>query len=302
MSSPPAHSGQELLEVAELTRTFTLPRTSLFRRAPAVAAVRDVDLSVGHGERFGIVGESGSGKSTLARLLLALDRPQSGSIRYAGREITRLRERQLRFLRRSAQIVLQDPMGSLDPRMRVRDIIMEPVVGLGLQQESGTSAEQLLDAVGLPSDARNRYAHQFSGGERQRIAIARALSPGPELLICDEAVSALDVSVRAQILNLLQSLVRARDLTLIFISHDLSVVRYMTDRVAVMHQGSVVEMGGTERVYSAPGHHYTRELLASIPRMREQPAGVADSGLAPHAATPQGAQVTPERTTQGPED
>lgn len=270
MSSQVRDRDEPLLRVEGLTRTFRPPRTSLFHRPPTVPAVRDVDMAVRRGERFGIVGESGSGKSTLARLLLALDRPQSGTIHYAGQEITRLRERQLRFLRRSVQVVLQDPMGSLDPRMRARDIIMEPVVGLRLEQPDAT-AEQLLEAVGLPAEARDRYPHQFSGGERQRIAIARALSPGPEMLVADEAVSALDVSTRAQILNLLQSLVRARDLTLIFISHDLSVVRYMTDRVAVMRQGGVVEVGDTERVYSSPEHPYTRELISSIPRIRERP-------------------------------
>jgi ABC-type glutathione transport system ATPase component len=211
------------------------------------------------------VGESGSGKTTLARLLLALDQPQAGEVRFEEIPVTGRKERELRFLRRQAQIVFQDPLGSLDPRMRVRDILREPLRALDVPGDHEARVRELLDEVGLPAEAGGRYPHQFSGGQRQRVAIARALAPAPALVIADEPVSALDVSVRAQILDLLRELADGLGLTLIFISHDLSVVRYLCDRVAVMRDGQIVELGSTEQVYGAPQHAYTRALLAAVP-------------------------------------
>lgn len=252
--------------ISELTRVYRRPRRSLFTPGEEVHALRGIDLDIPTGSRYGIVGESGSGKSTLMRLLSGLDRPTSGSIRFAGTEIAGRPESALKFLRRDLQIVFQDPMGSLDPRMSVRDIIAEPLVSLGY---TGIKArvDELLDAVGLPRESAYRYPHQFSGGQRQRISIARALSPHPKVLVADEPVSALDVSVRAQILNLLMDLVDDFHLTLIFVSHDLSVVRYLCDTVAVMHEGSIVERGATAAVYENPQHPYTQSLLAAVPTL-----------------------------------
>jgi peptide/nickel transport system ATP-binding protein len=266
--APPATGERTtLIEARGLVRAYAMPRDSL-RHAPAsVRALGGVDLDVARGDRFGIVGESGSGKSTLARLLLALDQPQAGEVRFEGQQLSGRKERELGFLRRQAQIVFQDPMSSLDPRMRVREILLEPLQALDVAGDHGARMRELLDAVGLHSDALTRYPHQFSGGQRQRIAIARALAPAPTLLIADEPVSALDVSVRAQILDLLRELADGLALTLIFISHDLSVVRYLCDRVAVMHEGLIVESGPADQVYDAPQHAYTRALLAAVPTL-----------------------------------
>nr|WP_042190544.1 ATP-binding cassette domain-containing protein [Kibdelosporangium sp. MJ126-NF4]CEL19419.1 Oligopeptide transport ATP-binding protein OppF (TC 3.A.1.5.1) [Kibdelosporangium sp. MJ126-NF4]CTQ94782.1 Oligopeptide transport ATP-binding protein OppF (TC 3.A.1.5.1) [Kibdelosporangium sp. MJ126-NF4] len=247
-----------MIEVRDLHRAY---RGRLGR--PPVQALRGVSFDVTAGQRFGIVGESGSGKSTLVRLLAALDTPTSGTISFRGTRIDNLPERRLRFLRDELQIVFQDPMGSLDPRMRVRDIICEPLTRPDTERLS-----ELLDAVGLPQDAASRYPHQFSGGQRQRISIARALAPNPKVLVADEPVSALDVSVRAQILNLLADLVERYDLTLVFVSHDLSVVRHVCDTVAVMRRGEIVELGDVEQVYQQPSHEYTRDLIAAAPTLR----------------------------------
>ncbi|TCO58236.1 ATP-binding cassette domain-containing protein [Actinocrispum wychmicini] len=230
-----------------------------------MAALKGVSFEVMAGQRFGIVGESGSGKSTLVRLLAALDRPTGGTISFRGVRIDHLPERRLKFLRDELQIVFQDPMGSLDPRMRVKDIICEP---LGRADDRAGRLRELLDAVGLPQDAAARYPHQFSGGQRQRISIARALAPHPKVLVADEPVSALDVSVRAQILDLLVDLVERYDLTLVFVSHDLSVVRRVCDTVAVLRRGEIVELGDVEQVYQRPAHPYTRELIAAAPTLR----------------------------------
>jgi len=245
-----------IIEVRDLERRYA-------RRD--VHALRGVSFDVEAGQRFGIVGESGSGKSTLVRLLAALDKPTAGTVSFQGRRIDDLPERKLGFLRSELQIVFQDPMGSLDPRMRVRDIISEP---LGRREPDRVA--ELLAAVGLPEDAAGRYPHQFSGGQRQRISIARALAPNPSVLIADEPVSALDVSVRGQILDLLDSLVEQFALTLIFVSHDLGVVRHVCDRVAVMRRGEIVELGDVEQVYDTPRHEYTRELLEAAPNLRAE--------------------------------
>jgi peptide/nickel transport system ATP-binding protein len=243
-----------LIEVRDLERRYS-------RRD--VHALRGVSFDVEPGQRFGIVGESGSGKSTLVRLLAGLDQPTAGSITFRGQRVDGVAERKLKFLRSELQIVFQDPMGSLDPRMRVRDIICEPLGRVDRERVA-----ELLDAVGLPADAGERYPHQFSGGQRQRISIARALAPRPSVLVADEPVSALDVSVRRQILDLLADLVDRFELTLVFVSHDLAVVRQVCDTVAVMRRGEIVELGAVDQVYDQPEHEYTRELIGAAPSLR----------------------------------
>ncbi|MGV1007025.1 MAG: ATP-binding cassette domain-containing protein [Dermatophilaceae bacterium] len=277
------------IQVADVVRDYHRPRTSLTRPAPVVHALKGVSLEVPRGARFGIVGESGCGKSTLLRIIAGLDRPTSGTVHVDGTDISTLPERSLGFLRERLQLVFQDPMGSLDPRMRVRDIVAEPLVARG-HRDTTARVLQLLDAVGLQPEAALRYPHQFSGGQRQRISIARALAPDPRILVADEPVSALDVSVRAQVLNLLADLVERLDLTLVFVSHDLSVVRHVCDSVAVMSAGEIVETGPVDQVYDAPVHPYTRQLVAAVPRLRAALAGRTAADLAADtlaaAATP----------------
>ncbi|CAN5522944.1 ABC transporter ATP-binding protein [soil metagenome] len=265
-----------VIEVEDVTRVFTRPRTS-FRRAPSVIrAVDGVSLSVAPGERLGIVGESGSGKSTLLRMMAGLDQPTSGSISVDGRSIVGQSWHELRWLRERLQVVFQDPMSSLDPAMLVGNIIAEPLRALGRGDRASRAArvEDLLGAVGMSPEAARRYPHQFSGGQRQRISIARALAPGPQILMADEPVSALDVSVRAQVLNLLDEVVDGYDLTLVFVSHDLSVVRHVCDRVAVMRAGQFVEVAPTEQLFTDPAHEYTEALIKAIPTL--------NSGTAKH--------------------
>ena len=267
------------LRVRDVTRDYTRPRTSLRHPGPVVHALRGVSFDVAPGERFGIVGESGCGKSTLLRILAGLDRPTSGSVEVDGTDIAGLPERRLRFLRERLQLVFQDPMSSLDPRMRVRDIVAEPLVAQGNRAPDARVSELLVE-VGLPAAAVHRYPHQFSGGQRQRISIARALAPAPGLLLADEPVSALDVSVRAQVLNLISDLVDELELTLVFVSHDLSVVHHLCDRVAVMNAGEIVETGPVEQVWRDPQHPYTRRLLAAVPTMERALAGETTAQLA----------------------
>lgn len=245
------------------------------QRGAGVRALDHVGLSIAEGSTVSIVGESGSGKSTLARLLMALERPTSGHILHRGRVVSGLAERDLRAFRRSVQIVFQDPMSSLDPRMRVHDILAEPLRALEAGDER-TRVPELLEAVGLPAGSARLYPHQFSGGQRQRIAIARALGPGPEVLVADEPVSALDVSVRAQILNLLKRLIREFSLTLVFISHDMAVVRHLCDEVVVLYRGKIVETGATDQIYADPRHDYTRTLLAAVPALGHLPKPAGD--------------------------
>jgi len=268
-----------VIVVEDLVRDYQRPRTSLTRPGPVVHALRGVSFEVSAGERFGIVGESGCGKSTLLRLLAGLDRPTSGRVVVEGTDIAPLPERRLRFLRDRLQMVFQDPMSSLDPRMRVRDIVAEPLVAQGNRAPDARVSELLVE-VGLPAAAVHRYPHQFSGGQRQRISIARALAPAPGLLLADEPVSALDVSVRAQVLNLISDLVDELELTLVFVSHDLSVVRHLCDRVAVMNAGEIVETGPVEQVWRDPQHPYTRRLLAAVPTMERALAGETTAQLA----------------------
>ena len=225
-----------------------------------------MSFDIAEGQRFGIVGESGSGKSTLMRILCALDQPTSGTVDVLGQPIRGASERQLHDFRSRVQIVFQDPMGSLDPRMRVRDIVAEPLRHVG-RTEALARVEAQLAAVGLDADVMHRYPHQFSGGQRQRISNARALSTRPRVLVADEAVSALDVSVRAQDLNLLADLVDEYQLTLVFVSHDLGVIRHLCDTVAVISDGRIVECGPTADVYVSPLHPYTQQLVSATPSM-----------------------------------
>jgi oligopeptide/dipeptide ABC transporter ATP-binding protein len=260
-TSPP------LLDVTSLRMTFPVRTGPLRRVTGAVKAVDGVDLRVPVGRTLGLVGESGSGKSTLARMILRLIDPSDGSIVLDGTDLTRLGGRDLRLRRRSMQIVFQDPYSSLDPRMRVNEIVGEPLeiydglTGRGRDER----VTELLDQVGLGRYALYRRPHEFSGGQRQRIAIARALAPGPQLLVCDEPVSALDVSTQSQVINLLTDLQARLGLAFLFIAHDLSVVRHISDRIAVMYLGRIVEEGDAEEVYLRPRHPYTEALLSAIP-------------------------------------
>ncbi|WP_051204721.1 ATP-binding cassette domain-containing protein [Butyrivibrio sp. VCD2006] len=235
-----------------------------------VMAVNDVSLEILKGETLALVGESGCGKSTLARLLMRMIKADSGSIFFEDQEITGMSERELRPFRREMQMVFQDPASSLDPRMKIRDIIAEPLLAWHVYDSKEKTDErilELLDMVDLKEDCLDRYPHQFSGGQRQRIGIARAIAVKPKLLVCDESVSALDVCVQAQILNLLKTLKNQMGLTCLFISHDLAVVSFIADRVCVMKDGQICEMAPAEQIYKNPGHEYTRYLLASVPQV-----------------------------------
>ncbi|WP_125099944.1 ABC transporter ATP-binding protein [Leucobacter chromiireducens] len=270
--SAPA-SAEPVMRVTDLVRTYTRGKTSLFKPAPEVRALKGISFEVPRGGRLGVVGESGSGKSTLLRILAGLDQPTSGSAVVAGNEVAGAKEAQLRELRQQLQIVFQDPMGSLDPRMTVEQIISEPLLVRGRNEtaaERTRMVAEMLEAVGLPASAAERYPHQFSGGQRQRISIARALICRPQVVVADEPVSALDVSVRAQVLNLLADLVDEYGLTLVFVSHDLNVVRHLCDSVIVMQSGEIVEAGPTETVYRAPQHPYTQRLIDSSLTLRQE--------------------------------
>jgi ABC-type glutathione transport system ATPase component len=260
-----------LAGVEQLVKRFPLERGVLLRRRLGeVPAVDGVTLSVEEGESLGIVGETGSGKSTLARILLNLEEPTSGVVRWRGEDVTHARGARLAALRRARQLVFQDPAGSLNPRRTIGATIAEPFAIHGLLPERAARARrvaELLEQVGLDAALVNRYPHELSGGMRQRVGIARALALGPELLVADEPVSALDVSIQAQILTLLRELRRELGLTLVLISHDLAVVRHMCTRVAVMRDGRLVEVGAVEELYRAPREAYTRELMAAVPRI-----------------------------------
>ncbi|GGH50993.1 ABC transporter ATP-binding protein [Comamonas phosphati] len=267
-------SGVELLKVAELKRTYSLPRTSLWRPAAQRHALRGVSFALQAGRSLGVVGESGSGKSTLARLVMALDTPTAGSVELLGRDLHRLGSQELRAARRHFQMVFQDPYASLDPRMRVERIVAEPLAHLGRQPGSPAGREAVrarvqaaLEQVGLRAQDLDKYPHEFSGGQRQRVAIARALITRPRLIVADEPVSALDVSVQAQVLNLMQDLQRELGLSYLFISHDLAVVQHLCDEVIVLHQGCIVERGTPQKLFHAPEHPYTQALVRAVPRL-----------------------------------
>jgi oligopeptide/dipeptide ABC transporter ATP-binding protein len=260
-------TGSPLVEVRDL-RKFYPVRGGLFARGRAqVRAVDGVSLAIAAGETLGLVGESGCGKSTLGRAMLRLVEPTSGDVRFAGRSLLALGARELRALRREMQIVFQDPYGSLNPRMRVASIVGEGLAihRLGTRAERRKRVAELLELVGLPVEAAGRYPHEFSGGQRQRIGIARALAVGPRFVVADEAVSALDVSIQAQILNLLQDLRERLGLTMLFIAHDLRVIEHLSDRVAVMYLGKIVELASRDEIYRNPRHPYTRALLSAVP-------------------------------------
>ena len=259
---------QVLLDVQRLRKHFPGRRSLLQGRSLAIEAVDDVSFSIAAGETLGLVGESGSGKSTLGRTLLQLELPTAGRVLFDGEDITGRPEPQLRVLRRRAQMIFQDPIGSLDPRMLVGDIIAEPLDIHGLapsRAQRRQRVEELLDLVRLPAEAASRRPREFSGGQRQRIGIARAIAVNPDLIIADEAVSALDVSIQAQIINLLLDLQARLRFACLFIAHDLAVVRHIADRVAVMFMGRLVELGPSEALFADPRHPYTRALLDAAP-------------------------------------
>ncbi|MFC0865497.1 ABC transporter ATP-binding protein [Sphaerimonospora cavernae] len=264
-----AATAEPILEVRDLVKHFPLTHGIVFKRQiGAIKAVDGVSFDLHRGETLGVVGESGCGKSTLAKLLMALERPTSGSVRIDGRDIGRARGAELKRMRRNVQMVMQDPYTSLNPRMTVGDIVGEPfeihsdVVPRGGRRKR---VQELLEVVGLNPDHINRYPHQFSGGQRQRIGIARGLALQPDIIICDEPVSALDVSIQAQVMNLLERLQNEFNLAYIFIAHDLSVVRHISDRVAVMYLGKIVEVGRDAEIYDSPTHPYTQALLSAVP-------------------------------------
>ena len=257
-----------LLEARHLVKHFPIKSGVLIDREVArVQAVDDVSLTLRKGETLGLVGESGCGKSTLCRTLLRLIEPTAGSIRFEGREIADIRQRELRPLRREMQMIFQDPYSSLNPRKRVGQIVGDPIRfhGLAEGKELRSRVEELLERVGLGAADFNRFPHEFSGGQRQRIGIARALGLRPKLIIADEPVSALDVSIQAQIINLLDDIREEFELTLIFVAHDLGVVRHVSDRVAVMYLGKIVEFASADQLYTSPVHPYTVALLSAIP-------------------------------------
>jgi len=283
-----------LLEVTDVKKHFPVKQGIVFQRTVGhVQAVDGVSLELRRGETLGVVGESGCGKSTLGRLLMGLERPTSGSIKVNGREIADLTGRELRKMRRNIQIVLQDPYSSLDPRMTVGDIVGEPYDvhpdALG-ERDRRKTVQELLDVVGLDPDHVNRYPHQFSGGQRQRIGIARALALKPEIIVCDEPVSALDVSVQAQVVNLFERLQAEFGLAYVFIAHDLSVVRHISDRVLVMYLGKGVEYGTEDEIYEHPTHPYTQALLSAVsvpdPRLRGHRDHIVLEGDVPSPVDP----------------
>lgn len=260
---------ETLLEVKDLKKHFPVSNKVPFKKSKqSVKAVDGVNFNVYQGETLGVVGESGCGKSTMARLINQLIKPTDGVVNFNNENLINMNAAALRETRKKIQMVFQDPYASLDPRVKIGELIAEPMVihGIGDAKSRQKRVEELLETVGLNKRYADRYPHEFSGGQRQRINIARALTLNPELVICDEPVSALDVSVQAQVINLLKALQKEFQLTYIFISHDLNVVRYMCDRIAVMYLGKIVEVGTFEEIYSQPQHPYTKALFSAIPK------------------------------------
>jgi peptide/nickel transport system ATP-binding protein len=293
MLAPSGVTKEPLLVLADVVKTYAITRGSVLRRQIGrIQALSGVSFDVYAGETLGVVGESGCGKTTLGRLMVALERPDSGTILFKGDDLFRLSRLALRDRRRHLQLMFQDPYSSLDPRMRVVDIVAEPLrlQRIGSRQDQRERAQGLLEEVGLPQRSANQYPHEFSGGQRQRIGLARALALNPTIVIADEPVSALDVSVRAQVLNLMSRLQQVHRLTYVVISHDLSVVRYLADRIAVIYMGKVVELGSSETIFDRTGHPYTAELLKAvpvpIPAVARSKVGRAVFGEVPSAAEP----------------
>ena len=292
--SPARNRGEPLLRVENLVNHFPLTEGLFLRRQTgAVKAVDGVSFEIYRGETLGLVGESGCGKSTVARTLLRLEKPTSGRAYFAGTDIFEMSSRQMRELRRRIQMVFQDPFSSLNPRMSVGSIIAEPWVvhpGVVPKQEQRERARDLLRRVGLNADDDQRYAHQFSGGQRQRIGIARSLALNPDLIVCDEPVSALDVSVQAQVINLLDEVQDEFGVAYIFIAHDLAVVRHICDRVAVMYLGRIAEIGDQAEIYERPTHPYTQALLSAVPvpdpRGRDKRQRIVLEGEVPSPSNP----------------
>jgi len=257
---------EPLLTVRDLRVTFPISRNFLGRVKRRIHAVDGVNFSIGEGETLGLVGESGSGKSTTARAILGLTRPSAGEIELDGRQLVGLSAEAMRSAYRDMQVVFQDPMSSLNPRMTAEQNVAEPLVNFdsGTASQIAARVKELFEQVGLRADQLGRYPHEFSGGQRQRLCIARAMAIRPKLIICDEPVSALDVSVQAQVINLLGDLSKATGVSILFVAHDLAVVEHISDRVAVMFQGQIVEIGETPEIYANPMHPYTKKLLASV--------------------------------------
>jgi oligopeptide/dipeptide ABC transporter ATP-binding protein len=285
---------ETILEVRDLVKHYPVTRGVIFKKTIGqVKAVDGVSLDLRQGETLGVVGESGCGKSTLARALMNLEKPTAGTVRYQGKNIFGLKGAELRRMRRQIQLVMQDPYTSLNPRMTVGDLIGEPFEIHPEVAPKGTrraKVQELLEVVGLNPEHINRYPHQFSGGQRQRIGIARALALRPEIIVCDEPVSALDVSIQAQVMNLLGRLQNEFGLSYVFIAHDLSVVRHLSDRVAVMYLGKVVEIGTDDAIYERPTHPYTQALLSAVPvpdpTSRERKAIIRLTGDVPSPVNP----------------
>ncbi|MFD9910401.1 ABC transporter ATP-binding protein [Streptomyces sp. NPDC059063] len=290
----PAERGEPILQVRNLVKHFPLTQGIVIKRQiGAVKAVDGISFDLYQGETLGIVGESGCGKSTVAKLLMTLERATSGEVFYKGQDITKLSGRALKAVRRNIQMVFQDPYTSLNPRMTVGDIIGEPFEihpEVAPKGDRRRKVQELLDVVGLNPEYINRYPHQFSGGQRQRIGIARGLALNPEIIICDEPVSALDVSVQAQVINLMEKLQDEFNLSYVFIAHDLSIVRHISDRVGVMYLGKMAEIGSDEQIYDHPTHPYTQALLSAVPvpdpEAREGRERIILTGDVPSPANP----------------
>ncbi|GDY35863.1 ATP-binding cassette domain-containing protein [Acidovorax sp. NB1] len=284
------NNNSPLLQVKDLVREYTLPREHLFRPPGTVQALNGVSFSIAAGRSLGVVGESGSGKSTLARLVMALDAPTTGTVELLGRNLHQLPAEQLRQARRDFQMVFQDPYGSLDPRQTVERIVTEPLQAQGqtTRAEQREQAAQVLSQVGLRTNDLGKYPHEFSGGQRQRIAIARALITRPRLIVADEPVSALDVSVQAQVLNLMQDLQQQFGITYMLISHDLAVVNHLCDEVVVLYQGRIVERGSPAELFRNAQHPYTQSLVGAVPQVlpgRARARRAAAAAAAASAAT-----------------
>jgi len=279
---------EPLLQVRNLSVSFILRQGLLNRSAGTVKAVDRVNLELQEGETLALVGESGCGKTTLGRALLRLVEPSDGEILYRGMNLLKISSPQLTTLRRELQMIFQDPYSSLNPRKRILDIIGEPLLihGLAVKKDLSDKVLPLLEKVGLPPEAAGKFPHEFSGGQRQRISIARAIALNPAFILCDEPVSALDVSIQAQIINLLIQLQREMGLSYLFISHDLAVVRSISSRVMVMYLGQILEQGPTEDIFASPGHPYTRILQESVPRLGQRHIAAPISGETPSPSNP----------------